>query len=60
MAELNTIAGPQIAKLAGLSERRLRELATEGCFPKPVNGHINWCQRSKGCFGITASGTSNA
>ena len=39
MAESNTIAGPQIAKLAGLSERRLRELLNEGCFPKPVEGH---------------------
>ena len=39
MAESNTIAGPQMAKLSGLTERRLRELATEGHFPKPVDGH---------------------
>lgn len=38
MAESNTIAGPQMAKLSGLTERRLRELASEGCFPKPAEG----------------------
>ncbi len=38
MAEGNTIAGAQMAKLSGLTERRLRELAAEGFFPKPNDG----------------------
>ena len=38
MAEANTIAAAQMAKLSGLTERHLRDLAAEGIFPKPVNG----------------------
>lgn len=38
MAEGNTIAGAQMAKLSGLTERRLRELAAERFFPKPNDG----------------------
>lgn len=38
MAESNTISSAQMAKLSGLTERRLRELASEGWFPKSANG----------------------
>ena len=38
MAEAGTITAPQLARLSGLTERHLRDLAAEGVFPKPVNG----------------------
>ena len=38
MSDTGTIAPAQLVRLSGLTERRLRELAAEGWFPKPVNG----------------------
>ncbi|HNQ89032.1 MAG TPA: hypothetical protein PKM73_10495 [Verrucomicrobiota bacterium] len=39
MADTGTIAIAQLARLSGLTDRRLRELAVEGWFPKAVEGH---------------------
>lgn len=39
MADLNAIPIAQLARLSGLTDRRLRELASEGWFPKSVDGH---------------------
>ena len=36
MATPGTIADTQLARLSGLSERRLRQLANEGWLPKPT------------------------
>ena len=36
MAESGTIPPSQLARLSGLSERRLRQLAAEGWFPRPT------------------------
>ena len=38
MADNGTIAIAQLARLSGLTDRRLRELASEGWFPKSVEG----------------------
>jgi hypothetical protein len=38
MAEPGTITAPPLARLSGLTERHLRDLAAEGVFPTPVNG----------------------
>jgi hypothetical protein len=38
MADAGAITVEQLAKLSGLTDRGLRELAAEGWFPKPVNG----------------------
>ena len=38
MAAPGTITALQLARLSGLTERHLRDLAAEGVFPKPVNG----------------------
>ncbi|HNQ90858.1 MAG TPA: hypothetical protein PKM73_19765 [Verrucomicrobiota bacterium] len=38
MADTGVITVDQLVKLSGLTDRRLRELAAEGWFPKPVNG----------------------
>ena len=38
MAEPGIISAPQLARLTGLNERRLRELAAESWIPKPVDG----------------------
>ncbi|XOV73818.1 MAG: hypothetical protein ACFHW5_11750 [Verrucomicrobiota bacterium] len=38
MADAGAISTTQLAKLSGLSDRRLRELASEGWFPKSSDG----------------------
>jgi hypothetical protein len=38
MAEPGAITVTQLARLSGLTDRRLRELAGEGWFPKPTDG----------------------
>ncbi|MBE7504290.1 MAG: hypothetical protein HS113_29175 [Verrucomicrobiales bacterium] len=38
MAQLQTVAPAQLARLSGLTERRLRELAAEGWFPRAAGG----------------------
>jgi hypothetical protein len=38
MAEPGTITTAQLARLSGLTDRRLRELSAEGWLPKPVDG----------------------
>ncbi len=38
MADAGAISVEQLVKLSGLTDRRLRELAAEGWFPKAVNG----------------------
>ena len=39
MADSNSISITQLSKLSGLTDRRLRELASEGWFPKSNEGH---------------------
>lgn len=39
MADTGTIAIAQLARLSGLTDRRLRELAAEGWIPRAVEGH---------------------
>jgi hypothetical protein len=39
MTQQGLISSGQLARLTGLSERNLRELATEGRIPKAVDGH---------------------
>jgi len=40
VADSGTISAAQMAKLSGLTDRRLRELAAEGWFPKVKDGHF--------------------
>jgi len=41
MADANAISIAQLARLSGLTDRRLRELASEGWFPKAVEGRYD-------------------
>ena len=38
-SETRPVGSVQLARLSGLTERRLRELASEGWFPRATNGH---------------------
>jgi hypothetical protein len=38
MPDANAITSAQLARLSGLTDRRLRELASEGWFPKAIDG----------------------
>jgi hypothetical protein len=55
----NTIAAAQMAQLSGLTERRLRELASEGWFPKAVDGQFQLVPTIQGLLRYYRQGDEN-